>query len=314
MAQVFVGIDIAKDRLDVHVRRSGEEHGECFAAARDGKALEGLTERLSALEPTLIVMDATGGFEAIVAAALAGAKLPLAVVNPRQIRDFARATGKLAKTDALDAAAIAHFAEAIRPEAQAVPDEEAQRLNALVSRRRQVIDMATAERLRLKQTRQKKIIRYIEKLLKLLTEQLKELDREINDQVRGSPVWREADDLLQSVPGIGPVVARTLLAELPELGHLNRKQIAALVGVAPINRDSGKMRGKRMIGGGRASVRTALYMATMVAYRCNPIISAYFKRLSNAGKPFKVALTACMHKLLLILNSIVRDKKAWQTA
>ena len=314
MRQVFVGIDIAKDRLDVHVRRSGGEESESFAIARDNKALEGLTERLQVLKPGLIVMEATGGFEAIVAAALAGAHLPLAVVNPRQIRDFARATGKLAKTDALDAAAIAHFAEAIRPKAQDVPDEEARRLGAFVVRRRQVLDMMTAERLRLKQARQKDVVRSIEKILKFLMEQLKELDREINDDVRGSPVWREKDDLLQSVPGIGPVVARTLLAELPELGKLNRKQIAALVGVAPLNRDSGKMRGKRMIGGGRATVRTVLYMATMVAYRRNPVIAALYERLTKAGKPFKVALTACMRKLLVILNAIVREKKSWQPA
>ena len=314
MTKFFVGIDIAKERLDVHVRRSDGEQGESFAVVRDSKALEELTERLRVLKPTLIVMEATGGFETIVAAALAGAQLPLAVINPRQIRDFARATGKLAKTDALDAAAIAHFAEAIRPQAQAVPDEAAQHLVALVVRRRQVLDMMTAERLRLKQARQKDVVRSIEKMVNLLIQQLKELDREINDQVRGSPVWCQTNDLLQSVPGVGPVVARTLLAELPELGRLNRKQIAALVGVAPLNRDSGKMRGKRMIGGGRASVRSTLYMAAMVAYRCNPVIAALYERLIKAGKPFKVALTACIRKLLIILNAMVREKKSWQTA
>lgn len=314
MTKFFVGIDIAKDRLDVHVRRSDGAQGESFAVVRDSKALEGLTERLQVLKPTLIVMEATGGFEAIVAAALAGAQLPLAVINPRQIRDFARATGKLAKTDALDAAAIAHFAEAIRPQAQSVPDEAAQHLSALVVRRRQVLDIMTAERLRLKQARQKEVVRSIEKMIDLLMQQLKELDREINDQVRGSPVWCETDDLLQSVPGVGPVVARTLLAELPELGTLNRKQIAALVGVAPLNRDSGKMRGKRMIGGGRTSVRSTLYMAAMAAYRCNPVIAALYERLTKAGKPFKVALTACIRKLLIILNAMVREKKSWQTA
>ena len=310
MDQVFVGIDIAKDRVDVHVRPEGQS----FVVARDGEALATLAARLAELNPTLIVMEATGGFEIAVAAALAGAKLPLAVVNPRQIRDFARATGKLAKTDALDAAAIAHFAEALRPEARAVPDEDAQLLSELVARRRQVLGMLTAERNRLKQARYKRIAKSIEQHIALLMGQLKDLDRLLDEHVRGSPVWSKADELLQSVPGIGNAVSRVLLAELPELGKLNPKQIAALAGVAPINRDSGTWRGKRMIAGGRAGVRCALYMAALVASRYNPVIVAFYKRLREAGKPAKVALTACMRKLLTILNAILRDLKPWQTA
>lgn len=215
MEQVFIGIDVSKDRVDVHVRPRGE-------------ALAALAERLAALSPALIVMEATGGFEMAVAAALGAIKLPVAIVNPRQIRDFARATGKLAKTDTLDAAAIAHFAEAIRPAARQLPNEEAQFLGELVARRRQVLGMLTAERNRLKQTRRKPIAKSIEKHIKMLMGQLQELDRSINDHVRGSPLWRRTDDLLQSVPGIGNTAARTLLAELPELGGLNPKQTSAM--------------------------------------------------------------------------------------
>ena len=310
MEQTYVGIDIAKERLDVHVRPQDES----FAIARDGEALASLAARLTSLKPALIVMEATGGFEVMVAAALAAAQLPLAVVNPRQIRDFARATGRLAKTDSLDAAAIAHFAEAIRPSAQVVPDEEAQLFGELIARRRQVLGMLTSERLRLRTVRGKRIKTSLEKHIKVLMEDLKGLDRDIDDHVRGSPVWRAADDLLQSVPGVGHAVARTLLAELPELGRLNPKQIAALVGVAPMNRESGTWRGKRMIAGGRACVRSALYMAALVASRRNPVIAAFYERLRKAGKPAKVALTACMRKLLVILNAILRDQKPWQTA
>jgi transposase len=310
MVPAFIGIDVAKDKIDVHVRPGGES----FAVARDGEALAALAERLAALAPALVVMEATGGYEVTVAAALAAAKLPLAVVNPRQIRDFARATGRLAKTDALDAAAIAHFAEALRPAAQTLPDDDAQLLGELVARRRQVLGMLTAERNRLKQARRKVIARPIERHVKLLLEQLQELDRNLDAHVRGSPCWRQAADLLQSVPGIGNTVARTLLAELPELGKLNPKQIAALAGVAPMNRESGTWRGKRSIAGGRAGVRTALYMAALVASRRNKVIAAFYQRLRAAGKPAKVALTACMRKLLVILNAILRDQKPWQTA
>jgi transposase len=301
---------VAKDRLDVHVRPSGE----AFAVARDGEGLAALTARLGELGPCLVVLEATGGFEVTVASALAAAKLPLAVVNPRQIRDFARATGKLAKTDALDAAAIAHFAEAIHPEPRALPDEQAQALGELVARRRQVVEMIGAETHRRRQMTQRKVLRRIDRHLAVLQKELTEIEQELDDSIRGTPAWRENDDLLKSVPGIGPAVARTLLAELPELGTLDRKRIAALVGVAPLNRDSGTMRGRRTTWGGRATVRTALYMAALVASRHNPLIAAFYRRLRAAGKPAKVALVACMRKLLIILNAILRDRRPWQHA
>jgi transposase len=310
MERMYVGIDVAKDRLDVHIRPTGE----AFAVARDGEGLAALAERLGALEPRLVVLEATGGFEVTVASALAAAKLPLAVVNPRQIRDFARATGKLAKTDALDAAAIAHFAEAVHPEPRPIADEQARALGELVARRRQVIEMIGAESQRRRQLTQRLLLRRIDRHLAVLQEELSEIERELDDSIRGTPVWRENDDLLKSVPGIGPAVARTLLAELPELGTLGRKQIAALVGVAPLNRDSGTMRGRRTTWGGRATVRAALYMAALVASRHNPVIAAFYQRLRAAGKPAKVALVACMHKLLLILNAILRDRRPWQNA
>lgn len=307
---MFVGIDVAKDRLDVHVRPSGE----AFAVTRDGEGLATLTARLEALKPALIVLEATGGFEVTVASSLAAARLPLAVVNPRQIRDFARATGKLAKTDALDAAAIAHFAEAIRPEPRPIADEHAQALGELVVRRRQVVEMIVAETNRRRQLSQRLLLRGVDRHLALLQKELTEIERELDDSIRGTPAWRANDDLLQSVPGIGNTVSRTLLAELPELGTLGRRQIAALVGVAPLNRDSGQMRGRRTTWGGRATVRTALYMAALVGIRHNPIISAFYKRLRRAGKPAKVALTACMRKLLTILNAMLRDRQPWQHA
>jgi transposase len=310
MEQTYVGIDVAKDRLDVHVRPTGE----VFAVARDGEGLATLTERLGGLKPSLIVLEATGGFEVTVAAALGAAKLPLAVVNPRQIRDFARATGKLAKTDALDAAAIAHFAEAIRPEPRPIPDEQAQALGELVARRRQVVEMIVAETHRRRQMTQRRLLRRVDRHLAVLQEELTEIERELDDAIRGTPAWRDSDDLLKSVPGVGNATARTLLADLPELGRLDRKQIAALVGVAPLNRDSGTLRGRRSTWGGRAGVRATLYMAALVAARHNPIIATFYRRLRAAGKPAKVALTACMRKLLVILNAILRDRRPWQHA
>jgi transposase len=310
MEQIFVGIDVSKDRLDVHVRPGGES----FAVGRDSAGLQALIERLGSVAPALVVLEATGGYEITVAAALAAAQLPLAVVNPRQIRDFARSTGKLAKTDALDAAAIAHFAEAVRPEPRPLPDAEAQALGELVSRRRQIVEMMVAERSRRRHLTSQRLLKGADRLLEALQKELSDLEQELDETIRGTPAWRESEDLLQSVPGVGNTTARTLLAELPELGSLNHKRIAALAGVAPFNRDSGKMRGKRTIWGGRASVRTCLYMATLVATRCNPVIAAFYKRLRTAGKPAKLALTACMRKLLTILNAILRDKQPWQTA
>jgi transposase len=306
----FVGFDVAKDRLDIHVRPGGES----FAVAREGDALAVLVKRLQTLAPALIAIEATGGYETVVASALAAAQLPLAVVNPRQIRDFARATGKLAKTDRLDAAAIAHFAEAIRPPARPIADAQAQALGELVARRRQVIEMMVAERNRRRMASQRRVIRAIERHLALLQAELSELEGDIDDAIRNSPAWQADADLLQSVPGVGPATLRTLIAELPELGHLTRRKIAALVGVAPINRDSGMLRGRRSIAGGRPAVRTALYMAALVASRKNPIIAAHYQKLRAAGKTGKQALTACMRKLIVTLNAILRDRKPWQSA
>ena len=308
--QHFIGIDVAKDRLDVHLRPSGES----FTVARDGEALAGLVERLQALAPALVVMEATGGYETVVASALGAAHLPLAVVNPRQIHDFARATGKLAKTDRLDAAAIAHFAEAIRPPARPIADAEAQALGELVARRRQVIEMIVAEGNRRRRASQRRVIRAIERHLALLQSELSELDGDIDQAIRNSPLWQADADLLAGVPGIGPATVRTLVAELPELGRLTRRKIAALVGVAPINRDSGTWRGRRAIAGGRPAVRAALYMAALVASRANPLIAPHYKKLRAAGKTGKQALVACMRKLLVILNAILRDRKPWQPA
>lgn len=309
-APSFVGIDVSKDRLDVHVRPSGQ----AFAVARNGEGLDQLASRLCVLGPALVVLEATGGFEVTAAAALAGAGLPLAVVNPRQIRAFARATGRLAKTDALDAQVIALFAERIRPEPRPVADDDSRLLAELVARRRQVVEMIGMEANRRRQARTPKVRRTIEATLRTLEAQLAELDREIDDSVRGSPVWRAADDLLTSVPGIGDVTARTLIADLPELGHLDRRRIAALVGVAPINRDSGSLRGHRAIAGGRTAVRNVLYMATLSAIRWNPIIREHYRRLVQRGRPKKVALVACLRRLLGILNAILRTASPWQNA
>jgi len=306
----FVGIDVAKDRLDVHLRPSTES----FAVARDSEGLAQLVDRLQVLAPQLVVMEATGGYETVVASAVAAAHLPLAVVNPRQIRDFARATGRLAKTDAIDAAAIAHFAEAVRPPARPIADAQARALGELVARRRQVIEMIVAERNRRRRATQGRVLKAIDRHLELLQSELSELDQDIDGAIRNSPAWQADADLLASVPGVGPATLRTLIAELPELGHLDRRKIAALVGVAPINRDSGTLRGRRMIAGGRLVVRTALFMATLVASRCNPIIAPYYAKLRTAGKTGKQALTACMRKLIVILNAILRDRKPWQPA
>ena len=310
MEQIFIGIDVSRDRLDAHVRPSDES----FAVARDSEGLAALVERLRAFDPYLVVLEATGGFEVTVAAAVVAAEIPLAVVNPRQIRDFARATGQLAKTDALDAKAIARFAEAVRPEPRPVPDAQARALGELVARRRQIVEMMTAERNRRRQLTSWRLIKSVERLLAVLQQELSELEQELDQGIRGTPAWRARDELLRSVPGVGNVVARTLIADLPELGRLDRKQIAALVGVAPLNRDSGKMRGKRTTWGGRAKVRCALYMAALVASRRNPVLKGFYQRLLSAGKPKKLALTAVMRKLLTILNAMVRDNIRWQTA
>jgi transposase len=307
---MFIGIDVSKDRLDVHLRPTGES----FSVSRDTEGLEGLCERLSGLAPELIVLEATGGFETIVASALAAAHLPLAVVNPRQIRDFARAVGRLAKTDSLDAAVIARFAEAVHPEPRPVADAEALLLGELVARRRQLIEMMTSERNRRRQLISPRLIKALDQHLEVLQKHLSAVEAEIGTAVRGTPAWRAKEDLLVSVPGIGPRIARTLIAELPELGTLDRRKIAALAGVAPFNRDSGTARGRRFIAGGRTPVRSALYMSILVAIRRKLPLADTYTRLRTAGKPAKVAIVACMRKLLTILNAILRDQKPWQSA
>lgn len=307
---MFIGIDVAKDRLDVHCRPGGE----AFAVPRDGKGIEELIGLLAARRPVLIVVEATGGFETVVAAGVAGAGLPLAVVNPRQIRDFARATGRLAKTDALDAATLAWFAEAVRPQARPLPDAASRALGELVARRRQLIEMIGAESNRRRTLTQRRTLASIDRVLATLKEQLADIDREIGEGIRGSPAWRATEDLLRSVPGIGPKIAQTLIAELPELGRLDRRQIAALVGLAPFNRDSGTRRGHRAIAGGRTPVRNALYMSVLVTLRRKLPLIATYQHLRRQGKPAKVAIVACMRKLLTILNAILRDQKPWAAA
>jgi transposase len=303
----FVGIDVAKAQLDIAVRPSGER----WAVPNDADGVVTLVERLQALHPTLIVLEATGGLERIATAALATAGLPVVIVNPRQARDFARATGQLAKTDALDARALAHFADVIRPTPRPLPDTQTQELRALLSRRQQLIGMRTAEQNRLAGTSER-LTQDIEAHIAWLNARIATLDADLETMLRASPLWRENDDLLQTVPGIGPVCARTLLLELPELGTLTRQQIAALVGVAPLNCDSGTLRGRRTIWGGRAHVRTVLYMGTLVATRFNPQIKVFYQRLLAAGKLKKVALTACMHKLVTILNAMLKHRTSWQ--
>jgi len=307
---MFVGIDVSKDRLDIHLCPSGE----AFAVPRDGKGLAELVERLGALSVELVALEATGGFETVVAAALAAAGLPLAVVNPRQIRDFARATGRLAKTDALDAGAIARFAEAVRPEPRPVPTAEAQALGELVARRRQIVETMVAERNRRRHLTQPRLLKGVDRVLAVLQAQLSEIESDIDGAIRQTPAWREREDLLKTVPGIGPATARTLIAELPELGSLDRRKIASLVGLAPMNRDSGTLRGRRTIVGGRSTVRSALFMSIMVAIRHKLPLQATYERLRQAGKPPKVAIVACMRKLLTIANAIIRDAKPWQHA
>lgn len=310
MEQVYVGVDVSKDRLDVHVL----PRGKVFAVARNGEGLEELNKCLGELGVSLVVVEATGGFETVVAASLAGASLPVVVANPAQIRAFARALGKRAKSDPIDAEVIARFAEATRPELRTLPDEQTRTLADLVARRRQIVQMIAAERQREKRTQLRRVLRSIKNVVAALEKALNDVDQEIDDSVRRSPVWREKEDLLASVPGIGPVTARVLLAEMPELGSLDRRQTASLAGLAPWTRQSGQWRGKSFIGGGRAGVRTALFMASLTAVRHNPVLKAFHQRLIAAGKPKMVALIAVARKLLTILNAILRDKRPWQIA
>ncbi len=303
---VYAGIDVAQEWLDVAL--SFSETGKRWA--NDEAGIAAAVTWLKEQQPTLVVLEATGGLEVPVVAALACGSVPTAVVNPRQVRDFAKALGKLAKTDRIDAQVLARFGAAVKPSSRRLPDAQAQELNSLVARRRQVLEMHTAEVNR-RHRALPVVRRCIDQVLRLLEVQLAELDKDLQDRLKASPLWREQEDLLQSVPGVGNVLTFTLIADVPELGSLNRKQISALVGVAPLNRDSGNFRGKRRVWGGRASVRAILYMATLAATRWNPIIRSFYQRLLAAGKPKKVALTACMHKLLVILNAMVKYKTLW---
>jgi transposase len=307
LTPVFVGIDVSKDYLDWLVRPGGAAQRSANHAA----AIDDLIGELTAQAPTLIVLEATGGLELPLAAALAVAGLPVVIVNPRQVRRFAEATGQLAKTDRLDAQVLAHFAEAIRPPVRPLPDAETQALSALLTRRRQLVEMLTAERNRLLRATSTVQPR-LEAHITWLEQELADLDGDLGQAVQASPVWCAKEAVLRSTPGVGPVLARTLLFELPELGRLSEKQIAKLVGVAPLNRDSGRQQGKRQIWGGRSTIRTALYMGSLAATRYNPVIKAFYQRLLKAGKPKKVALVACMHKLLTILNAMVKHNTPWQ--
>ena len=304
---VGVGIDVSKATLDVAVYPSGQ-HWQTSTSDAD---IALLVERVRALAPVRIVLEATGGYHAHVLAALGSAGLPVVAINPRQVREFARATGRLAKTDVLDAHVLAHFADVVRPELRPLSDAATQALSALLARRRQLVEMRTAEKNRLANAHDR-VRPGIRELIRFLEKRIAEVDRELHDHLRASPLWRARDDLLRSIPGVGPVLSTTLLADVPELGSIGHKQLAALVGVAPLNRDSGTWRGRRTISGGRASVRTVLYMATTTAIRRNPLIQVLYQRLRRAGKCHRVAVTACMYKLLRICNAVVRSGSPWR--
>ena len=305
-SRIFIGIDVSKERLDIGSYPSGE----CQSVAHDDASIEGLVGQWREQRPRLIVLEATGGLERRISRALASAELRFTIVNPRHVRNFAKATGQLAKTDRMDALILARYAEAIRPAVRPLPDEATQELQALIARRRQIIEMMVAEKNRLRSA-PKAVTKRIKAHLRWLEAELGRANKDLDQAIRQSPIWKENEDLLQSAPAIGPAVSRTLIAELPELGKLNRKQIAALVGIAPISRDSGKFKGHRSIWGGRATVRSCLYMAALVASRHNPTIRAFYNRLRTAGKCPKVALVACMRKLLTILNAMIKHRTPW---
>ena len=307
-AAVFVGIDISKAWLDIAVH----EQADTYRAGNDDVGIANLVKRLKKLKPTLIVLEPTGGFEMLVVAELTHAGLPVVAINAKRVRDFARATGRLAKTDKLDAKVLAHFAAAVRPALRSLRSEAEEQLTALLTRRRQVLDMLTVEKNRLVTVRAK-MNSEIEAHIQWLSKSLKVLDTEIEDFVKSSAIWKGKDVLLQSVPGVGPVTSATMLGLLPELGKLNRQEIAALVGVAPLNKDSGKKQGKRRVYGGRADVRSVLYMAALAAKKFNPVIRKFYERLIKQGKEKKVALTACMRKLLVILNAMMHSNQLWRT-
>jgi transposase len=304
--RMYVGIDVSKATLDVATWPKSDD----WSCANDDGGVALLLDRLAQLKPVLVVVEATGGYEAFVVAACTTAKVPIAVVNPRQVRDFAKALGLLAKTDKLDAEVLARFGDAAKPEPRCPPDEETQLLDGLMQRRRQLVEMRTAESNR-RQFASLRVKRSIDKVMRLLEAQLKEVDKEINDRIQKSPVWRAKDELLQSAKGVGRTTSAKLLSALPELGLVSNREIAALVGVAPFNCDSGTMSGKRTCWGGRADVRAMLYMATRSAIRFNDVIKRFYVRLRAAGKPDKVAATACMRKLLVTLNAIIRQNRPW---
>ena len=310
MENIIVGIDVSTGRLDVRVRPSGER----FAVERNSAGLDLLVPRLKDLSPHIVALEATGGFETVVAAVLAAAGFPVVIVNPANVRSFAKALGQRAKTDPIDAAVIAHFAEATKPEPRPLPDEATRLLADLTARRRQIIEMMVSERQRERRVTAPRLKKSITRLLKALQKELSSVDVDIDDAVRGSPAWREKEDLLTSVPGVGQIIARTLMAELPELGQLGRKEIAALAGLAPFTRQSGQWRGRSFIGGGRTVARTAVFMGAMVAKKHNPTLKVFFDRLVAAGKPKMVALIAVARKLLTILNAILRDNRPWQSS
>ncbi|NQW19162.1 MAG: IS110 family transposase [Chloroflexi bacterium] len=303
----YIGIDVSKSYLDVYAPSLG-----AFRVEYTDGGLEELVERLSHLEIALVVMEATGKMESVCAAFLANSGMPVAVINPRRVRDFACASGRLAKTDKIDAEVIALFGGSMKPEPRKIRNEDEQRFDELLTRRRQVIGMTTTEKNRLGTTRDRKLHRRIIAHIKWLEHELSDVNREMSDAIEASPVWRVKDALLRSVPGIGETTSRVLIAELPELGELTRKEIASLVGVAPMNRDSGALRGRRTISGGRPAVRTALYMAALSASRYNPDLRSFYQRLVAAGKPKKVALTATMRKLIVMLNAVVARGTCWQ--
>lgn len=304
---IWIGIDVSSSSLDVAIRPTGD----FWSAANTEAGVQEAVAKIQSLSPEMIVVEATGGIEALIVTALASARLPVVVVNPRQVRDFAKATGTLAKTDKLDANIIAHFGEAVRPDIRPIKDDDLQGLTDIITRRRQIIDMLTAEKNRLKRS-SRQVSKDIKAHIAWLEKHLDKTDVELHKRIKENPLWRRQDEICRSIPGVGQILSMSLLANLPELGQVSSRQISALVGVAPFNHDSGKYRGRRIIWGGRANVRSVLYMATMTAVRFNPSLKTFYERLVNAGKKPKVALTACMRKLLIILNAMVRDCVKWQ--
>lgn len=303
---IFVGIDVSKAQLDIAIR----PNAQTLSVSNDKAGIKTLVKNLEKIQPKLVVLEATGGLERQVISSLIGAEISVVMVNPRQVRDFAKSTGQLAKTDRIDAAILAHYAEAIRPKLRPLPDKVTLELRALTARRRQIIEMIVAEKNRLA-TASKAVAKRITAHINWLEQELQRADQDLDRFIQKNPIWKENQELLRSTPSVGPITSRTLLAELPELGTLGGKQISALVGLAPFNRDSGTLKGRRTTWGGRASVRSALYMASLVAIRRNSVIRDFYKRLTTKGKLFKVALVACMRKLLTILNAMIKHKTRW---